>query len=277
MTEKEYIKSNLMNELNHPLLQSVLAVVQDGICFLSKDFEVIYANPAMRFWYETKGDLKSKKCYELYHGRSKVCENCPSIRAVFSGKPEMEEMDYEVSSRKRGWQRVFSTPVIDKRNETMMIIEYVRDITEERRSSLNLELMQNQVEVLSDIIDQKEQERELKDRTIIENLNRSIDAVLKYLNNVLDEASYNLVESQLKMKHAGLDEGKSGHLLSDQELVIARFIASGFLSKEIAGKLNVSKKTIDYHRTNIRRKLGLKSDANLKIAILDYFSKAGIV
>jgi len=33
---------------------------------------------------------------------------------------------------------------------------------------------------------------------------------------------------------------------------------------------------VDYHRSNIRRKLELAGEENLRQAILDYFSKTGI-
>ena len=56
--------------------------------------------------------------------------------------------------------------------------------------------------------------------------------------------------------------------MTEQEAAVARYIVNNFVSKEIAEKLHISKKTVDYHRTNIRKKLGLGADENLKQCLI---------
>jgi DNA-binding NarL/FixJ family response regulator len=61
--------------------------------------------------------------------------------------------------------------------------------------------------------------------------------------------------------------------LTDKERIILQLVAEGKLSKEIANKLDVSVKTVDTHRNNIMKKVGVSSIAELtKFAI-----KVGIV
>ncbi len=60
--------------------------------------------------------------------------------------------------------------------------------------------------------------------------------------------------------------------LSNREREILQLIAEGHSTKEIAFKLNVSIKTIDTHRHNIMKKVGVKSIANL----VKYAIKEGI-
>jgi AraC family transcriptional regulator, chitin signaling transcriptional activator len=45
--------------------------------------------------------------------------------------------------------------------------------------------------------------------------------------------------------------------LSQQELHLCAMIRSGMMSYEIADQLGISERTVENHRTNIRRKLGL--------------------
>lgn len=57
--------------------------------------------------------------------------------------------------------------------------------------------------------------------------------------------------------------------LTPMELKVAEFIRQGHTSKEMAAFLRLSKGTIDFHRNNIRKKLGLNnSGANLRTQLL---------
>ena len=51
--------------------------------------------------------------------------------------------------------------------------------------------------------------------------------------------------------------------LSAREREVLQLISEGHSGKEIAGILNVSVKTVSYHRENIKRKLGVKTIAGL--------------
>jgi two-component system, NarL family, response regulator NreC len=65
---------------------------------------------------------------------------------------------------------------------------------------------------------------------------------------------------------AGLDALRrtvNGDGLSPRETEVLRAIALGYTSAEIAGKLHLSRRTIETHRANIHRKLGLATRAEL--------------
>jgi DNA-binding NarL/FixJ family response regulator len=49
--------------------------------------------------------------------------------------------------------------------------------------------------------------------------------------------------------------------LSDREREVMKLIATGLRTREIAEKLSVSHKTVEKHRTNLMRKLGLRTAA----------------
>ena len=58
--------------------------------------------------------------------------------------------------------------------------------------------------------------------------------------------------------------------LTQSEIHIATMIKQGFTNKEIAQALNCSKRTIDTHRANIRKKLNLTNQkVNLKSSVLN--------
>lgn len=51
--------------------------------------------------------------------------------------------------------------------------------------------------------------------------------------------------------------------LTERELEIARLVAAGQMSKEIAAKLNLSVRTVEKHRANIMEKIGVREVASL--------------
>lgn len=62
---------------------------------------------------------------------------------------------------------------------------------------------------------------------------------------------------------AALASGASPTILSPRELEVARLVASGLSSKEVASKLNLSTRTVEKHRANIMDKLGVREVASL--------------
>ena len=107
-------------------------------------------------------------------------------------------------------------------------------------------------------------------------MNQSVSSILRYLKATLDSRSYDLISRQLSLLKDTMSGSTPEQLFSGQELAIARFIANGYLSKEIADRMSLSKKTVDYHRSSIRKKLNLEPKDDLRQALLTYFSKAGV-
>jgi DNA-binding NarL/FixJ family response regulator len=62
---------------------------------------------------------------------------------------------------------------------------------------------------------------------------------------------------------------KSGAAVSERESAVLRLIASGYSNKEIAAKLSLSVKTVEAHKANAMRKLGLTGRIDIvKYAVL---------
>lgn len=62
---------------------------------------------------------------------------------------------------------------------------------------------------------------------------------------------------------------KPGASLSEREAEVLRLIASGYSNKEIAGRLDLSVKTVEAHKANAMRKLGLTGRIDIvKYAVL---------
>lgn len=67
--------------------------------------------------------------------------------------------------------------------------------------------------------------------------------------------------------------GEPGRMLSDRQLQVFEMVGRGFDSHEIAEKMELSAKTIDAHKANIRQKLGLASARELLMEALRWVER----
>jgi DNA-binding NarL/FixJ family response regulator len=78
-----------------------------------------------------------------------------------------------------------------------------------------------------------------------------------------------LVREYLQQSPAALEHDP----LSPRESEIVKLIAEGLTSREIAGLLSISDKTVERHRSNVLEKLGLKD----RVALTRYAIRRGLV
>jgi DNA-binding NarL/FixJ family response regulator len=73
-----------------------------------------------------------------------------------------------------------------------------------------------------------------------------------------------LVNRNLRRNAAGRHPGPAGlAVLSPRELQVLDLLRSGKTTKQIAGNLHLSTRTVDVHRANMKKKLGLRTGAEL--------------
>jgi two-component system response regulator NreC len=72
-----------------------------------------------------------------------------------------------------------------------------------------------------------------------------------------------LVQDVLTTKGAKNIQGQPAKLLSDREMQVLRLVARGYSSKQIAGQIFVSAKTVETYRSRLLEKLGLTSRSDL--------------
>lgn len=94
----------------------------------------------------------------------------------------------------------------------------------------------------------------------------------KYFRGDWTEEALEQLVSDYEARHRepGKEEEAS---LNFRELQVLKFIAEGVKSKDIADNLSLSKKSIDYYRSNLLKKLKLKTQAELIKFGISYFKK----
>jgi DNA-binding NarL/FixJ family response regulator len=94
------------------------------------------------------------------------------------------------------------------------------------------------------------------------------DELLAAIRKILDGGIYlsERMTQHLLQVTAGSDPGDQGagiDALSDRELEVFGLLGKALTTREIAKRLNLSVKTIETHRENIKAKLGLKNQNEL--------------
>lgn len=86
----------------------------------------------------------------------------------------------------------------------------------------------------------------------------SVVAGKRYISPAIFDRVVNGFVSQQTQAKAG-----NGEILSEREREVMKLIAMGFRTREIADKLSLSYKTVEKHRSNLMRKLGLRTAASV--------------
>jgi DNA-binding NarL/FixJ family response regulator len=95
-------------------------------------------------------------------------------------------------------------------------------------------------------------------------IEKVLDAIRRIRNGQL-YVSDNVASQMLNQIVTGKPETSESPVsgLSDRELEIVTLIGNGFPTREIAGRLHISVKTVETHRAHIKRKLNLRNAMQL--------------
>jgi PAS domain S-box-containing protein len=112
-------------------LEAIFDGIPDQLSIQSSDYQVLRVNQAVINRYGTTfQNLIGKKCYEIYHGSSHPCEQCPVTTTLHTKQPATT---IQRTSNGETTFRLFSYPILDDKGNVLSIIEHVQDITDEQR------------------------------------------------------------------------------------------------------------------------------------------------
>jgi len=117
---------------NELLLSDVFNAIEDGISLLNRDLTVLRTNAWMEKKYSEMMPLVGKKCYEVYQQRTSPCPDCPSLITMKKGKPHKSVVPYPSEVAPEEWYELFAYPFKDLEGNITGVVEYVRNITEQK-------------------------------------------------------------------------------------------------------------------------------------------------
>jgi PAS domain S-box-containing protein len=186
--------------------------------------------------------------------------------------------EYEYNSQ---WYRIVSYPVLDDNGKVYRLSVFAEDITDRKKIEQQLLEYQNHLEnlvkertseledmntTLQVLLKQREKDKEALEQKIVYNLKELVFPALdkiknstqkdKRIMNLLDVIQQNLEEivSPFSQKLSS-----RYFKFTPTELNIANLIKHGKTTKDISETLFMAYNTVEFHRANIRKKLGISN------------------
>ncbi|MBW1937997.1 MAG: PAS domain S-box protein [Deltaproteobacteria bacterium] len=119
-------------------LQDVFDAIKDGISVLDNNLKIVRVNSWMEEMYSKEKKLTGRKCYEVYQMRDTPCPWCPSLKTIETGEIHNAIVPYPSKENPTGWIELSSFPLKNIEGDTVGVIEYAKDITQQKRSEESL-------------------------------------------------------------------------------------------------------------------------------------------
>lgn len=183
----------------------ILNSVSELIAFQGKDLEIVWANKSAGDSLGLKPEsLIGLHCYELWHKRESVCENCPVERAIKKG--EYQEGEIKTPDGRIWFIRAY--PVKDERGEILGAVEITLEITEKRRMEEELEKREKILEVIHNSAQKflRGMEFEESCKLLLEKLGKIVGASRVYIfENYRDEKGRLLTSQRFEWVEEGIE------------------------------------------------------------------------
>ncbi|MBW1702154.1 MAG: PAS domain-containing protein [Deltaproteobacteria bacterium] len=283
--EKELQESEEDLRTSHKTFETVLDHL-DGIVHASdlETYEVVFAN---KYTKDIFGDVIGKLCWQtIQQDQTGPCPFCKNDKLLNNdGSPTGVHIWENHNTLTNRWYevRACASQWVDGR---MVRLSIATDITQRRQTEETLKTREKELKIKTDNLE----EANTALRVL---LRRGDEAKIELEEKVLSNVKDLVVPFLEKLARSGLNESQKAYLsilksnlndiispfsrtlshkflnLTPAEVQVANLIKEGKTTKEIAKFLNVSTTTIDSHRRNIRKKIGIKKKkANLRTHLL---------
>jgi len=259
--------------------------IQDIYCEVGLDGAILEISPSIERYFPFKReDLIGRSVDNFYADKNRRTDLLQEIK----GKGYVRDFEIQLRDRQDTLFTCSITAAILPGDGKLppRIVGSLRDISERKQAEETLRQSEEELSIksrnleevntaLKVLLKQREEDRKEMEENVLTNVKTSILPYIEKLKEgplTVHQRTYlEILEAQTKkiispflhrISQAFFD-------LTPQEIRVADFVKNGNTTKEIAAFLGISIKTVDYHRDNIRRKLGIKDhQTNLRSYLL---------
>ncbi|MFQ6607324.1 MAG: PAS domain S-box protein [Fidelibacterota bacterium] len=170
--------AQLFEEVNleRQKLDKIVGGIGGGLSLIGTNYRILWANKYLIDNYGSLNDLIGKPCYEVYLGRDKICEVCPSYESMKSGKVTIEEK--MVTNGETKWYLQTSAPIKDTTGNVVQVLELFQDITERKQVEMEILRQRKELSYLStQLVNAQEAERKRISQELHDELGQLLTAV----------------------------------------------------------------------------------------------------
>lgn len=255
--------------------RTIVDTAHEGVWLLDGNFRAIYVNRRMtQMFGRPREDFIGKGIHDFID-KDSIAHAQQFFQGIITGKSARNDIRFRRHDGKDIWTIVSGSPLYGDDGDFQGVLAMVVDIS--RRVEAERELLKKERELerqarkleeanigLKVLIQHREEEKSASEKQLINSVEKLLSPLINRMKGTkLDprqEAYLSVLESNL----AEITSRYAGRLssrfltLTPSELEIAGMIRSGSTSAEIARLLNISENGVEFHRKNIRSKLGLK-------------------
>jgi signal transduction histidine kinase len=115
-------------------LQALYDGAPDAITIVDSNYLISAVNKTGINWYKRPlEDFVGKPCYQEFQGRSDRCPNCPAQESFSTGQAAFRERASLVADGTKRYLQLFTFPLQDRNGRVVEVVEYVKDVTAERK------------------------------------------------------------------------------------------------------------------------------------------------
>jgi len=131
-TEEALVKSE-------KFLNTIFDSIRDPLCIFDKEHKIVRANDAYAELKQKSSDqLYGLKCYEALYGIDSKCKNCIVDTTFRSKDPCAKDKLITLDDGTKIWLDIYTYPIYDEQGNVTGVIEYIRDVSERKRTEVAL-------------------------------------------------------------------------------------------------------------------------------------------
>jgi DNA-binding CsgD family transcriptional regulator/PAS domain-containing protein len=248
--------------------------------------EVAFVSPSIREIMGISDPMKFETWFENIHAQDRERVIAANMRAFQTLRfNEIMRIDHPLK-KEPCWVQAVSLGLTKKNGELRYVNGIISDITKLKRAEAVLTEKETALQArttkleetntaLKVLLQKRDEDKAFMQAQVLANIKKLITPYFKKMQKgQLDKsqkAYLDIIESNLQQIISAKSIGFSAEYygLTRAELVVADLIQHGKKTKEIAGLLSLSPKTIEVHRNRIRKKLGI---TNKKVNLQTYLN-----